>query len=171
MQTILNRPLLNRLAAISLLSLLFALAFNEITYLFQKEATDRPPQTRTIVIPLGAAARLQAGEQVLELPEEMVFVVGDVLEVKNEDLVSHQLGPIWVPPGSSGRLTLNQAQKFTMSCSFQPGGYLGLDVRPATTWGTRFIALLLTAPTLAALLFLYSLAAFPLNASSKRAAS
>jgi len=117
------------------------------------------------------ARQIEAGEPVPSIPEEMVFVVGDVLEVKNEDSVSHQLGPIWVPPGSSGRLVMEQAEKLSLNCSFQSNQFLGLDVRPATNLNTRLIALFLTTPTLAVLIFLYSLAAYPIRSSGAKKAS
>jgi hypothetical protein len=158
-----ERPFLTRLIIISVVSIIFTILFNEATYLMQRDASDRAPQTITLVIPAGAAQQIEAGEPVPSIPEEMTFVVGDVLEVKNEDSVSHQLGPIWVPPGSSGRLVMEQAEKLSLSCSFQSSQFLGLDVRPATTMNTRLIALFLTAPTLAVLIFLYSLAAYPIR--------
>jgi hypothetical protein len=160
------RPYFIRLAIVLAIALVFALAFNEVTYTMQKEPTDRGPKTISLVVPLGTAQRLASGEKLRILPEEMVFVVGDVLEVKNNDAAGHQLGPIYVPPGATSSLVLDKAEKLTYECSFQSNRYLGLDVRTATTIGTRLIALLLTAPTLAALMFLYSLAAFPIKAGS-----
>ncbi len=155
------RPYLVRLAVVMAIATAVALAFNELTFNMQKEPTDRAPRTISLVIPSGTSQRLASGEKLRILPEEMVFVVGDVLEVKNEDSAAHQLGPIFVPPGATGSLVMDRAQKLSYECSFQSSKYLGLDVRAATTIGTRLVALLLTAPTLAALIFLYSLAAFP----------
>jgi hypothetical protein len=93
----------------------------------------------------------------------MVFVVGDVLEVRNEDAVGHQLGPTWTPPGAVSKLVMEQASRTAADCSFSSSGAMGLDVRPATTMGTRLTGLFLTMPTLAVLLFLYSLAAYPIR--------
>jgi hypothetical protein len=158
-----QNPYWARLGIILVISLVFTLAFNEITYRFQKEPADRSPQTITLVIPPGTAQRIQAGEQVTNLVQGTVFVIGDVLEVKNEDSVSHQLGPVWVPPGTTGTLTLEKVNKGSFACSFQSSHYFGLEVRPATTLGTRLAGLFLTFPTLGALLYLYSLAAYPLR--------
>lgn len=156
-------PYFIRAGIILVVSLVFALLFNEVTYLLQKDPTDRAPRTIELVIPFGTAERVEAGERTPSIPAEMVFVVGDVLEVKNEDTVSHQLGPIWVPPGSTGRLVMENADRLSYSCSFQTDRYLGLEIRPPTTMGTRLTGLFLTVPTLATLLFLYSLAAYPLE--------
>jgi hypothetical protein len=93
----------------------------------------------------------------------MVFVIGDVLEVKNEDATSHQLGPLWVPSGATSRLVMEQASSFVYSCSFQTSRYLGIDVRQPTTIGTRVAGLALVVPTTAVLFFLYSLLMFPIK--------
>ena len=93
----------------------------------------------------------------------MVFVLGDTLTVRNEDTVNHQLGPIWVPPGTTGSLLLEQAQNVVLSCSFQPSRYLGLDVRQSTTAGIRLIGLVVSVPTLGALIFIYSLLVYPIK--------
>lgn len=152
-----------RLALISLLSLAFAFAFNEATYRMQKEPTDRAPETIQLVIEEGTSAKIAAGAPAPEIPEELVFVVGDVLEVVNQDSVSHQLGPIWVPAGSTGSLTMDKVEHVRYACSFQAQQYLGLETRQPTNFSTRVIALVLTAPTLAVVLFLYSIAAFPIK--------
>ena len=161
-----RHPQLKRILIISIISLIVSFAFNEITYRMQKDPNDRAPDKITLVIPNGTSERIKAGEGVNLLPEEMTFVVGDVLEVQNQDIVPHQLGPIWVPPDSSGSLKLDQAQKFSYECTFQSDRYLGLDVRPATDWSTRLMALFLSAPTLGVLLYLYSLAAYPIKAQT-----
>jgi hypothetical protein len=156
------RPYLLRLGIIFALSLAFVIIFNEVTFRLQKDETDRAPKTVQLVIPAGTADRIEAGEQVLDI-EEMQFVLGDVLEVVNHDSASHQLGPVWVPPGSTGKLVMEQADKFAYSCSFQTSQYLGLDVRQPTTLGTRLVGISFATPTMTALIFIYSLAAFPIK--------
>lgn len=165
-----NNAYMLRLAVIALISLAFSVVFNEVTYAMQREATDRAPQTIQLVIPAGTAEQVASGIAAPGIPEQMVFVVGDTLEVVNEDSVSHQLGPIWVPAGSTGSLRMDQVENVSYSCSFQTEKFLGLDIRSPTTWTTRLSALFLTAPTLAALLFLYSLAAFPIKQTKKQVA-
>jgi hypothetical protein len=157
------KPYLKRLLVVATLSIVFVTAFNEITFMLQKDEYDRAPQTITLVIPAGTAERVEAGEDVPSIPDEMVFVLGDLLEIKNEDTVNHQLGPIWVPPGSTGSLVMEQAENYAFSCSFQTSRYLGLDVRQPTTIGTRMIALGLAAPTVTTLVFIYSLLVIPVK--------
>lgn len=165
------RPYLKRLIIVMVISVVLTLGFNEVTYLGQKEAYDRPPQTVTLVIPPGTAQRVAAGGSEPGIPAEMIFVVGDMLEVKNEDSVDHQLGPIWVPPGTTGSLVMKEVNNLVYSCSFQPSRYLGIDVREPTTWTIRLIGLALAAPTFGVLAFLYSLLIFPLDKPLKKAAS
>jgi hypothetical protein len=157
------RPYLVRFLWISLISLVFTLFFNEFVFLLSKDPDDRAPQTVQLVIPDGTADRIENGEDIPTIPAEMVFVMGDVLEVVNQDRVSHQLGPVWVPAGSVGRLVMEQPQDVTYTCSFRPSRYLGIDVKLPTTLATRITGLALGMPTMAVLLFLYSIVGFPIK--------
>ena len=165
------RPYLVRLGLILALSTAFVAVFNEAVYLLQKEPHDRAPQTIELVIPEGTAARVEAGEDDPTIPEEMVFVLGDTLLVRNEDTTSHQLGPIWVPAGASASLAMGEPAKLAYSCSFSTARYLNLDVRQPTTLGTRITALLLAAPTMTALIYIYSLLVFPVSGNPPRKTS
>src|SRR4030067_2465707 len=95
-----------RLGIIGVISIVFALVFNEITYRLQKDQADRGPGTIQLVIPNGTAKLVEAGQNPVSIPAEMVFVTGDILEVINMDSAPHQLGPIWVPPGATGRVVV-----------------------------------------------------------------
>lgn len=161
-------PYIKRLLITFGLSFVFVVAFTEISHFFQRDDSDRAPETITIVIPEGTAERIEAGDPGPQLPQGMVFVVGDVLEVINQDVVDHQLGPIWVPPGAAGNLTLEYAEKYSYSCSFAPSRYLGLDVREPTTLATRITALSISVPTTTAFVFIYSLAAVPVKSPAKK---
>jgi hypothetical protein len=157
-----------RLAAIRFVILLAASTAlvwigSEAAFLLQKDKGDRAPKVVELVIPPGTAEKVAVGEPVPSIPEEMSFVLGDVLVVKNEDQTEHQLGPLWVPAKSSASLTLDQVNNFAYQCSFQKTRYLGLTVRPPTTLGTRLQAVFLAAPATAAFLFVYSILVFPLQ--------
>ncbi|HWQ83907.1 MAG TPA: hypothetical protein VN363_05035 [Anaerolineales bacterium] len=157
------RPYLLRLGVILIVSIVFVLIFNEAVFLLQKEDHDRAPRTIELVIPAGTAGRVAAGEDDPAIPAEMVFVMGDTLLVRNEDSASHQLGPVWVPAGATASLAMGEPAKLAYACSFSTTRYLNLDVRQPTTFGTRLTALILAAPTLAALLYIYSLLVFPVG--------
>ena len=165
------RPYLMRLGLILALSTAFVAVFNEAVYLLQKDPHDRAPQTIELVIPQGTAARVEAGEDDPTIPEEMVFVLGDTLLVRNEDSTSHQLGPIWVPAGATASLAMGEPAKLAYSCSFSTTRYLNLDVRQPTTLGTRVTALLLAAPTMTALIYIYSLLVFPVGGKPRKSTS
>jgi hypothetical protein len=142
---------------ISLLAgLLLGAAIGEIPFLFLRE-TARPPQEIVLTIPSGTAERVSRGEQPPSIPQNMIFVVGDILIVDNKDTVDHKLGPLWIPANSSAQLSLNQEESFAYECTFQPGSYFGLDVREALTLSTRLYGITYAGLPIAILIALYSL--------------
>ncbi len=157
------RPYVLRLVVIFLISLGMMVIITEGAFLLQRDETGRAPKTIQLVIPEGASQSVEAGEDVISLPADSVFVLGDVLEVINQDTVNHQLGPIWVPPGAAGSLVLDEANEYSYTCSFVPSQYLGFDVRQPTTWTTRLVGLGISVPTTTAFLFLYSFLVFPVK--------
>ena len=156
---------------VALISIAVAILINEGAYILQRDKVDRAPKTIQLVIPAGTAKLVAQGQPAPGIPDKMTFIVGDVLEVKNEDVQPHQLGPIWVPPGSTGSLVLKEANRFSYSCSFEPDRYLGLDVRQTTGFGTRLAGLMISAPTLAVFLFIYSLLVIPVKPREMSTAS
>ena len=141
---------------------------SEVAFYFLKADTDRTPQEVELVIPTGTAAKVEAGEPVPVIPDEMTFVLGDTLVVRNEDLVEHQLGPLWIPPKTKASLVLDAAQRYAYSCSFKTTRYLGLNVKQATTWQTRVVGLGFAVPPTTMLFFIYSLVLWPLNPDPKK---
>jgi hypothetical protein len=160
------RPYLLRLGIVLLISLVGVFIFNEITYRLQKDQNDRTPQTITLEIPAGTAEQIAAGQDTLSIPQQ-VYIIGDVIEVVNQDSVSHQLGPIWVPAGATGRLVLEMPEKLAYTCSFQADKYLEIDVIQGTTLSTRLTGLFLAAPATAIFVFIYSLLIFPVDRKPK----
>lgn len=142
-----------------LIGLAIGVAVGEIPFIFQRE-TARPPKTVTITIPLGTAEHVALGEKPPTIPENMIFVVGDVLVVENNDSADHKLGPLWIPAHTSAQLALGQKENLAYECSFQPGKYFGLDVRDPLTMGTRIYGILYAGIPLGILIALYSFA-FP----------
>ena len=86
----------------------------------------------------------------------MTFVVGDTLVVNNQDTVDHQLGPLWIPAGTSASLNLDAEQNYILDCSFQPTKFLGIDVLQPVTVGTRITGILFAGFPLGALFAVYS---------------
>jgi hypothetical protein len=136
--------------------LILALVISEVTYRMSPDGTDRPPRRVELVIPAGTAGLVAQGQTPPGIPESMVFVQGDTLVVVNQDSTSHQLGPIWVPPNSTGSLVLDQAEQFSYECSFQPDRFLGLDVRTQADLSSRIQAMVVLGLPMGGLLAVYS---------------
>jgi hypothetical protein len=157
------RPYLFRFGIVLLISIFLTLVFNELAFLFQKEAFDRPPETIVLNIPEGTMDQVALGEAPPGIPSDLTFVVGDTLEVVNKDSASHRLGPLFIPADSVARITFETPTEISYACSFRPNNYLGIEVRQATNTNTRVVGLFLAAPTTATLFFLYSLLVFPVK--------
>ena len=143
-----------------LLGLLIGVMVSEIPFLFLRE-TARPPREIILTIPAGTSAQVARGEQPPSIPENMTFVVGDILVIANEDSVDHKLGPLWIPANSSAQLSLDQEENFAFECSFQPGNYFGLDVRQPLTARTRLYGIFYVALPMMILIALYSFVLSP----------
>jgi len=155
---------INRFFLIFALSVLVVWMISELGIRLQQDrSTARAPMTVELVIPAGTAAKVDAGQEPIEIPEEMNFVLGDVLVVRNEDEVAHTLGPLFVPAGLSATMPLNHADNFALTCSFKASKYLGLNVHPPTTLRTRLLGIAFAAPPTAVMLFVYSLVVFPVT--------
>ena len=150
------RIIIKRIAISLLIGLVIGTIINEITFLFLRE-TARPPQVVELVIPSGTAERVARGETPPTVPDSMTFVLGDTLLVRNEDKADHELGPLWIPAGTSASLLLYSVESYAYSCSFQPEKYFGLDVRESLTVGTRLYGILYSGLPLGGLIALYSL--------------
>ena len=170
MNSTLIHAFLRRLFGLLLVSILIVLLISEGFYLLTRNDTERAPEAIEITIPAGTADRIAAGGSGPELPN-MVFVVGDTLIVHNLDSTSHELGPIWVPPGTSGTLALGEANDFIFNCSFQNTKFLGLTVREATNWTSRLSALWYGTPPIWMFLLVYSFVLFPLKTQEKKGSS
>ncbi len=161
--TTMFRKFVIRILISGLIAAVFVAIFNEVSYRFRKTNTDRAPKVIELVIPEGTAEQIASGEEATTIPDEMSFIVGDTLLVRNEDSVDHQMGPIWVPAGSSASLAMEEKNKYAYNCSFKSTQYLGLNVLPRTSLSSRLTALGLATPPTTMFLFVYSLIMFPLD--------
>jgi len=142
------------------LGLLLGALVSEVPFLFLRD-TARMPRQIVLTIPAGTAAEVARGEQPPSIPQNMTFVVGDRLFVKNDDSVDHKLGPLWIPANSSAQLSLDQEESLAYECSFQPGNYFGLDVREPLTPSTRIYGIIYVGLPMAILIALYSFVIAP----------
>lgn len=155
-----KNSLVKRILYSILLGLLIGVIVSEVPFLFLRE-TARAPREIVLTIPAGTSVQVARGEQPPSIPENMTFVVGDRLTVKNEDSIDHKLGPLWIPAHSSAQLELDQEENLAFECSFQPGKYFGLDVREPLTARTRLYGIFYVAFPMAILFVLYSLVLAP----------
>jgi len=154
---------LKRFVILLVISAALVALVSEVTFRLQKGKNDRAPQVVQLVIPNGTAKDLGEGKTDVTFPDELVFVVGDTLVVKNEDVAPHKFGPLLIPALSSASLKLDKANRTSYACSFVPSQFMGLDVRPAAGLSARFTAVWLAAPATAGFLFAYSLVLFPIK--------
>jgi hypothetical protein len=147
--------MIKRIVISMLLGVILAGITTEVSYQVLKRE-NREPQRVELVIPTGAAESVANGTAPPSIPEDMNFVVGDTLVVVNQDEVDHQLGPLWIPPGTSASLNLDTEQNYILQCSFQPTKVFGLDVREPVTLGTRLTGILFAGFPLGALFAVYS---------------
>ena len=147
--------LIKRIIISMLLGIILAAITTEISYQVLKRE-NREPRRVELVIPAGTAESVAEGNVPPSIPVDMNFVVGDTLVVVNQDEVDHQLGPLWIPPGTSASLNLDTEQNFILECSFQPTSIFGLDVHQPVTLGTRLSGILFAGFPLGALFAVYS---------------
>ena len=117
----LKKAVFIRILGSMLAGLLIAGLISEVAFRSMGNTSSRPPKKVELVIPAGTAEKVSTGQSVLT--KGMVFVVGDTLVLINQDSVTHTLGPLFVPPGSSASLKLDKPENFTYSCSFEPSIY------------------------------------------------
>lgn len=147
--------IIKRIALSMLAGILLGALVSEIPFIFLRE-TARPPQEVVLTIPAGTAEQVARGEQPPSIPSDMIFVVGDVLVIKNQDSVDHKLGQLWIPANSSAQMVLNEKENMAFECSFQANNYFGLDVHDSLTMGTRIYGALYAGLPLGILIAVYS---------------
>jgi hypothetical protein len=146
-----------------IICLIFGFIISETSFQVLTQGEADSPEEIFITIPKGTAERILNGFSVPSIPDNIVFYEGDRIVVNNEDTENHQLGPIWVPPGSQGVLNLQNSDIYSLTCTFQPGKMMGIEVRPKITSYVRFQGLLAIGLPSGVLGFLFSLIIFPIR--------
>ena len=88
----------------------------------------RESAEREIVIPIGTAERIAAGEDVELLPADLRIRLRDYLVVVNNDIASHQVGPLVVAPGEVLRTRFSEAATVEGFCSLHSSGRITITV-------------------------------------------
>ena len=104
------------------IGLLFGWVVSEVTYnmIPNKQDATREPEQIELIIPYGTADQVEEGIGNRDLPPSLNLVQGDILIVRNEDQVSHQMGPLFIPANTSSVLELENASTYDYECSFVP---------------------------------------------------
>lgn len=162
----------NNLVLRFVISMIFAFLFgffvSEASFQLLTKNTERETEDFIIEIPEGTAERIEKGYSVPSIPESMVFFEGDRIIVENNDMVSHQLGPVWVPSGTTGVLTLEKPQSYSLSCTFQPTQIMGLEVRPRLTNDIRLQGILAIGLPSGVLIWLFSIVVVPVEPKNEK---
>jgi plastocyanin len=82
-----------------------------------------------VEVPAGAASRLEAGEDLALLPRTLEVSVGDTLEIRNLDDVTHEVGPYVVGAGQTLTQTFTAPGTIQGLCSLHPSGEITIVVR------------------------------------------
>jgi hypothetical protein len=85
---------------------------------------------REIVIPVGAQARLDAGERVEILETEIRVKVGETVRIRNDDVVDHVIGPYYLQSGAALQQTYRTPQTIQYVCFVNPSEAINLVVEP-----------------------------------------
>ncbi len=153
--------ILKRIGLSMLVGLVMGVIVSEVSFSLLNNGTTRPPKTVQLDIPAGTAAGLKQGQANANIPSSMTFVVGDTLFVSNHDSVAHQLGPLFIPSGSTASMNLASEQGYSLLCSFEPSKYLQLTVLPPLTLSTRIIGVLEAGLNVGFLIAVYAVFAMP----------
>lgn len=79
-------------------------------------------------IPSGTAARLDAGETVAIVPDELYFAPGDKLTLVNDDDRRHELGVLSVDPGETVSYSFPNKGVFNGACTLHNTGKVTIYV-------------------------------------------
>lgn len=81
--------------------------------------SDDNGRTYSYAIPSGAAEMDESQQQALGgPPSQLDLAVGDTLEVRNDDSITHTYGFLVLAPGEIGRYTFTTQGRFTGDCTF-----------------------------------------------------
>jgi len=150
-----QKSMIKRISIAILLGITLGAVTMEIAYQLLKRE-NRAPKEIQLVIPAGTAESIAQGQTPPSIPDDMTFVIGDTLVVVNQDDIAHQLGPLWIPAGTSASMNLDTEQNYVFECSFQPTKVFGIDVLQPVTIKTRLVGMLFAGFPLGALFAVYS---------------
>jgi plastocyanin len=91
--------------------------------------SSKAPADFNYTIPVGAAEAFKAGQPLDILPPVLEAKVGQVLQIVNEDVAGHQIGPFYVGAGETLRQRFSSTGTFVGTCTVHPNGEIMVLVK------------------------------------------
>ncbi|MEZ5165043.1 MAG: hypothetical protein R2695_00630 [Acidimicrobiales bacterium] len=95
---------------------------------FETRESDRGEADYQFVIPYGAGEAFDAGEPLEILPQRLEVSVGETIEIVNDDVRGHLVGPFFIGAGETLRQTYTSKGEYTGLCSVHPSGEIVIVV-------------------------------------------
>ncbi len=114
-----------------LLATSFLVACSEENSGFSVGSAGDGPADYSFLIPAGAGERFDAGDPLEILPQDLPVVVGEVIEIVNEDDRGHLVGPFYVAAGETFRHSFASPGEFVGICTVHESGRITLTVTEA----------------------------------------
>ena len=89
---------------------------------------DARPTDHRYVIPNGSAARIDNGQLIDIIPNELNFKAGDTLTVVNHDSADHFVSATQIPAGETVTYTFPSPGVFDGACTVHPRGAVRIEV-------------------------------------------
>ena len=109
----------------------FLIACGEEDSGFGVGPADAGPADYSFLIPAGAGDRFDAGDPLEILPPNLPVIVGEVIEIVNEDDRGHLIGPFYVAAGETFRHSFASPGEFVGICTVHESGQITLTVTEA----------------------------------------
>ncbi len=124
-----NRKILNFKLLLILLLILLLMGTLGWFIAGQREKT----RTITYVIPPGTSQQLEAGQDTIDVPSEIVLTVGvrDTLVIENQDDVFHSFGPFVIGPHTTLTKRFKLARVYEGACTFHQTQQMKVVINPA----------------------------------------
>ncbi len=89
---------------------------------------DARPTDHRYVIPNGSAARIDDGELIDIIPNELTFKAGDTMTVVNHDVADHNVSVTQIPAGETVTYQFPSPGVFDGACTVHPRGAVRIEV-------------------------------------------
>jgi hypothetical protein len=105
-----------------------ALALFVYAFVEWRRSDDGRAGIQTYVIPEGSGARQRAGEVLDILPAVINLKVGEQLDIRNDDVEPHVIGPFFLQAGTTTTYRFTTPELISGVCSLHPSGNITIQV-------------------------------------------